>query len=92
MATNSTLCAAAHSRITGVQCSDRFVVDQVDTQVLGIAPADVLVEGQHLRRALGQTIAAEQHIRVNVVRAEEVADATSPHIGGSLAPEALRWA
>jgi hypothetical protein len=71
------LCDAAQPRISGVQCSDRFVVDQVDAEVVGIAPTDVLVEGQHLGRALGQAIAAEQqHVDLDVIGTEEVADAT----------------
>jgi hypothetical protein len=47
------------------------VVDQVDAQVIGIAAADGLIERQHLGRALGQPIAAEQHVRVHVVGAKK---------------------
>jgi hypothetical protein len=36
--------------------------------------ADLLVEGEHLVCGLSQTIATEQHIRVDVVGAEEIAD------------------
>jgi hypothetical protein len=45
-----------------------------------MATADVPVEGQHLGRALGQAIATEEHIGVDVIGAEETADSTSAHI------------
>lgn len=40
-------------------------------------------------RGLGQAAAAEQHIGLYVVAAEEVADATAAHMGGSRSPEPL---
>jgi hypothetical protein len=51
--------------------------------VIGIAPPHVLVEREHLMGGLGQTITTEQHVRVDVVTTEAVADATSAHIGSS---------
>src|ERR687886_629742 len=66
-----------------------IVVDHVDAQPFGIAPTDVLVEGQHLARALGQAVAAEQHVGVNVIRAEEVADSAAAHIRRPSAPGTL---
>jgi len=67
----------------------QVVVDQVDAQVIGIAPPDGLVERQDLGRALGQAIAAEQHVGVHVIGAEEVADTTLAHVSGPLASLSL---
>jgi hypothetical protein len=36
----------------------QVVVDEVDAQMIGITPADLLIDGQHLMGGLGQAIAA----------------------------------
>src|SRR5919201_864869 len=68
---------------------DEIVIDQIDPQAIRIAATDVLVEGQDFTGRLGETVAAEQHISVDVEGAEEVAHAASPHVGGTLAPRPL---
>ena len=73
----------------GCPVQHQVVIDQVDAQVFGVASSDVLVEGQHFARGRGQTIATEQHVGVEVVCAEEVADPTPAHIRGSIPPEPL---
>src|SRR5579859_2465350 len=67
----------------------QIVVDQIDAQVIGIAPSNALVEREHLVGGLGQTITTEQHVAVDVVSTEEVADSTSAHIGSSSPPRPL---
>src|SRR5579859_6365783 len=67
----------------------QIVVDQIDAQVFGIAPSNALVEREHLVGGLGQTITTEQHVAVDVVTTEEVADSTSAHIGSSSPPRSL---
>jgi len=74
MGTSSTLCSPLADLGRPVQ--HQVVVDQVDAHVFGVAPADVLVECQDFGRRLGQAIAAEQHVRMEVIATEEVPDAT----------------
>ena len=50
------------------------VVDQIDAEVIGITPADVRVERQHLGCGLDEPVATKQDVRVHIVAAEEVAN------------------
>jgi hypothetical protein len=67
----------------------QVVVDEADAQMIGIPTADLLTEGQEFIRRLGQAIAAEQNIRVDVVGSEEVAHHAPSHAGGPLPTRSL---
>lgn len=68
---------------------DQIVVDQIDAQLVGVASADVPAERQHVARCVGQPIAAEQDVGVEIACGEEVAPAAPAHTRGALPPGPL---
>src|SRR5438270_9643456 len=51
-----------------------------------VPAANLLVEREHLASGFGQTVAAEQHVGVDVVATDKVANTTPPGVGGPLPP------
>src|SRR5215472_11078070 len=82
-------CAPRPRRGSAGPLQRKVVVDQVDTRAIGIASADVLVESQYFGRGLGESVAAEQDVAMDVIGAEEVTDATSAHVRGASSPGSL---
>ena len=64
----------------------QVVVDQVDPHMRRVPAANLLVEREHFASGFGQTLAAEQHVGVDVVATEKVANTTPPGVGGPLPP------